>query len=63
MDAGADDVQAEEDTFVILCDPSAFNAVQAKLAEKKITPIEADVVQVADTLQAVDDEIGSGSPS
>jgi YebC/PmpR family DNA-binding regulatory protein len=58
MDAGADDVQTEEDAFVILCDPSAFNAVQAKLAEKNITPLEADVVQVADTLQAVDDETG-----
>jgi YebC/PmpR family DNA-binding regulatory protein len=56
MDAGADDVKQEEDSFVILCDPSAFNAVQAKLAEKNVTPLEADLVQVADTLVKVDDE-------
>jgi len=58
MDAGADDVKTEEDSFVILCDPSAFQAVQAKLAEKNITPLEADIVQVADTLVNVDEETG-----
>jgi YebC/PmpR family DNA-binding regulatory protein len=56
MEAGADDVKNEEDAFVILCDPAQFTAVQAALAEKNVTPLEADVVQVANDLVKVDDE-------
>jgi YebC/PmpR family DNA-binding regulatory protein len=56
MEAGADDVKNEEDAFIILCDPSSFAAVQAKLTVKNVTPLEADIVQVADTLVTVDDE-------
>jgi YebC/PmpR family DNA-binding regulatory protein len=56
MEAGAEDIKRDGDYFEILCDPSAFNAVQASLAEKGIEPAEADLVQVADNLVKVDPE-------
>jgi transcriptional/translational regulatory protein YebC/TACO1 len=56
MEVGADDVKAEGDYFALLCEPSAFAGVQTALAEKGLTAVEADVVQLAGNLVKVEDE-------
>src|SRR5262245_17125043 len=56
MAVGADDVKHDDDYHTLICDPSAFNDVQAALADKGITPAEADIVQIADNLVKVEDE-------
>lgn len=56
LEAGADDIRRSGDFFEILCDPSAFVAVTDALAAKGLEPAEADVVRVAETTVAVDEE-------
>ena len=48
MEAGADDLRRTGDCFEILCDPSAFMAVQEALSAKGLQPLEANVVQLAE---------------
>ena len=49
LDAGADDMQAEEETFEIYTDPDAFGDVLAKLEEKGYTFLQAAVEMVPQT--------------
>ena len=49
MDAGAEDFQADDDSFVITADPQDFNAIEAALAEKGIETSSAEITQVPDT--------------
>ena len=47
LEAGADDVRPSEKQFEIVCDPTAFTTVQAVLDKKGLTPISAELVQLA----------------
>ena len=49
MDAGAEDFEADEDSFEITADPQDFNAIEAALAEKGIETSNAEITQVPDT--------------
>ena len=49
MDAGAEDFEADEDSFEITADPQDFNAIEAALAEKGIETSNSEITQVPDT--------------
>ena len=49
LDAGADDVKKDGDTFEILCQVSAFAAVKQALADKKIETMSAQIGMVPKT--------------
>ena len=46
LDAGADDVQTEGDTFEVYCDPAILEKVKNALAAKKIETVSAEVTMV-----------------
>jgi transcriptional/translational regulatory protein YebC/TACO1 len=46
LDAGAEDVKTEGDSFEIFCEPSALEGVKNALAVKKIETTEAQVTMV-----------------
>jgi len=46
LEAGADDVQAENDYFEVTCDPSAFEAVKAAILAKNITAETAEITKI-----------------
>jgi len=55
LDAGADDLKREGDTFQVTCPPEAFNAVSEALAKagiepesKQLTRIPANTVEISD---------------
>lgn len=49
MDAGAEDFEADDESFEITADPDDFNAIEAALAEKGIETASAEITQVPDT--------------
>ncbi len=58
LEAGADDLAREGDTFEITCDPSSFTAVLAALKAANVETVEAEVKQLAKTMVDVDVETG-----
>lgn len=46
IEAGADDVQTEEGSYVVTCEPNALSAVRKAFEGANITPIEAEVEMV-----------------
>lgn len=58
LEAGADDLRREGDSFIIMTDVTAFNGVQAALAAANITPTTAEIEQVPKTTVEVDLEVG-----
>ena len=58
LDAGADDLRREGDTFEITCDPSNFSAVSAALKEAGVEPAEAEVKYLVKVPKEVDVETG-----
>ena len=56
MDAGAEDFNAEDDSFEITADPDDYNAIEAALAEKGIETVSAEITQVPDTTVALADK-------
>ena len=46
LEAGADDVKTEEDTFDVYCDPVVFEAVKNALIAKKIEIASAEVTMI-----------------
>jgi len=56
LDAGADDVTAQEDLFEITCQVAAFSAVKAALAERGIETVSAEIAMVPKTTVAVTGE-------
>ncbi len=46
LDAGAEDVKSEGDSFEVTCDPAAFEAVKNALAAKKIQASSAEVTML-----------------
>ncbi len=55
IEAGADDVTAEDEFFEITCDPSAFTAVKNALAEKNIETMSAEIAMVPASTITLDD--------
>jgi YebC/PmpR family DNA-binding regulatory protein len=58
LDAGADDLKRAGSTFDITCDPAHFNPVQEALRTNNLTPILAEISQVAKVPMDVDIETG-----
>lgn len=46
LDAGAQDMQTEEDLYVITADPKDFEAVKKVLSDSKIEPMTAEVTMI-----------------
>jgi YebC/PmpR family DNA-binding regulatory protein len=59
LDAGADDLKHDIDTFEITCDPGAFNHVREALVKNNITPTRAEISQVPKSPREVDPEAGA----
>ena len=57
LEAGADDVSAEDDIFEITAEPEAFDDIEKALGEKGIEPASAEVTMVPDTTVKVEGEI------
>lgn len=49
LDAGAEDLKAEDDVFEITADPADYNAIEAALGEKGIETASAEITMVPDT--------------
>jgi YebC/PmpR family DNA-binding regulatory protein len=58
LDAGADDLKPVGDTFEVICDPAAFGQVKAALEAKQLTPLAAEIQQVAKVPVDADTETG-----
>jgi YebC/PmpR family DNA-binding regulatory protein len=58
LDAGADDVASEGDSFEVLTPPAAFEAVKAAIAAKNIAMVSAETTKLS-SLQVPVDEKGA----
>lgn len=56
LDAGADDFNEEEDSYVVLTDPDAFSAVREKLENDGIPMSSADVTMIPQNYVSLTDE-------
>ena len=56
LDAGADDFQEEDDSYVIMTDPDAFSEVREALESKNIPMASAEVTMIPQTYVALTDE-------
>ncbi len=56
LDAGAEDFQEEEDSFVVLTDPDSFGQVREALEKENIPMIEAEVTMIPQTWTELTDE-------
>ena len=56
LDAGADDFQDEEDSYVIMTDPDAFSEVREALESRNIPMASAEVTMIPQTYVALTDE-------
>ncbi len=50
LEAGADDLRAEDDIFEITAEPEAFDAIESALGEKGIETASAEVTMVPDNM-------------
>ena len=57
LDAGADDFQEEEDSYVIYTQPSDFDEVLRKIQEEKIPAVSAEVTKIPQNYVTLTDEI------
>ncbi|HEX3151113.1 MAG TPA: YebC/PmpR family DNA-binding transcriptional regulator [Gemmataceae bacterium] len=58
LEAGAEDLKHEGENFVVTCEVTAFNAVQAALEKAGIKPENAEIEQVPKALVELDVETG-----
>ena len=56
LDAGADDFQEEEDSYVVMTDPDAFSQVRETLEKKGIPMASAEITMIPQTYVALTDE-------
>lgn len=56
LEAGADDIYRDGDSFEVICDPSNFSAVQDALAKAKIEATSSELTQIAKTPMDADIE-------
>lgn len=54
LDAGADDVREEEDSFEITCSPEEFNSVEAAIRDAGLNPLAAEVAMVPQNTVALE---------
>ena len=59
LDAGAEDINEEEDSYEILTDPNTFSEVRQKLEEAGIPMASADVTMIPQNYVSVDSEEAS----
>lgn len=59
LDAGAEDVRHEDDTFEVTCDVHAFEAVKKALADGKIPCQSADITKIPGTTVSIDAPTGA----
>lgn len=55
LEAGAEDMKADEDAFEITADPADFDAIETALGEKGIETASAEVTMVPDTVLELSD--------
>jgi len=58
LEAGAEDLKRDGDSFEVTCEVTAFNAVQAALEAAGLKPETAEIQQVPKAMVSVDVEIG-----
>jgi YebC/PmpR family DNA-binding regulatory protein len=56
IDAGAEDIEIEEDRFIITAEKTEFGSIQSKLEELDITPEEASLERIPTTYKKIDEE-------
>ena len=56
LDAGAEDIVADEDMFEVICEPSDLTAMRAALVDAGIEVTESQVMQRPKTLVPLDEE-------
>ena len=56
LEAGADDINEEDDSFEILTDPDSFSEVRENLEKEGIKMVEADVTMIPQTWVTLTDE-------
>ena len=56
LDAGAEDVREEDDSFEIITDPDEFENVRSALEEAGVPMMEADIVELPQNTVSVTDE-------
>ena len=56
LEAGAEDISEEEDSYEILTDPDDFSAVRENLEKQGIPMMEADVTMIPQTYVKLTDE-------
>jgi YebC/PmpR family DNA-binding regulatory protein len=56
IDAGADDVEKEDDMFVVLGPMDLFGTIQEKLQEISVTPEEASLIRIPTSYKKADGE-------
>ena len=56
IDAGAEDIEVEDEHFVITAEKEDFGAIQSKLEELGITPEEASLERIPTTYKTLDEE-------
>lgn len=54
LEAGAEDIRDESDTFEIITAPTDFETVQSRLVENGITPLSAEITRIPQTTVAVE---------
>jgi transcriptional/translational regulatory protein YebC/TACO1 len=56
LEAGADNVESDDDSHVVTCAPEDFNAVREALQEAFGDPVEAELPWIAQNELAVDED-------
>lgn len=59
LDAGAEDIKSDEDSFEITCEPDSFEAVLQALEKNKLECEVAEITMIPDTLTALSAEDGA----
>ena len=56
LEAGAEDVKAEEEGFEIVTEPEDFDAVEKALADNNIEVMMSEIAMLPDTMAELSDE-------
>ncbi len=56
MDAGAEDMKSNEDSFEIVTQPEDYDAVEKALADNNIETVMSEITMVPDTMVTLSDE-------
>ncbi len=56
LDAGAEDMKSNEDSFEIVTQPEDYDAVEKALADNNIETVMSEITMVPDTMVTLSDE-------